>query len=96
MRIKFTPSAERELLAAIEYIGSENTTAAWSFRERAWKSLERLRDFPESGRRIPEFPDLPHREVIVAPYRFFYRIENDIAWIVSVWHDAQLPLEPQK
>lgn len=53
-----------------------------------------LETHPESGRRIPEFPELPHREVIVKPYRFFYRVEKDVAWVVAVWHGAQLPAEP--
>jgi ABC-type uncharacterized transport system substrate-binding protein len=33
---------------------------------------------------LPEFPELPHREVIVWPYRFFYRVQGEIIWIVAV------------
>ena len=40
---------------------------------------------------MPEFPELPYREVIVTPFRFFYRVKGDIVWIVGVWHSAQLP-----
>jgi plasmid stabilization system protein ParE len=58
------------------------------------KVLRRLEDHPESGRRIPEFPELPHREIIVNPFRIFYRAEKKTIWIVAVWHDAQLPKEP--
>jgi plasmid stabilization system protein ParE len=56
--------------------------------------LRRLEDFPESGRTIPEFPELPFREVIISPYRFFYKITGDVVWIVAVWHVAQLPKPP--
>jgi toxin ParE1/3/4 len=56
--------------------------------------LRRLEQFPESGRVLPEFPDLPYREVIVAPYRFFYRVAGETAWVVGVWHGAQIPEEP--
>jgi len=56
--------------------------------------LRRLEKFPESGRVIPEFPELPHRELIVAPYRFFYRVKGKTVWVVAVWHGAQLPGEP--
>jgi plasmid stabilization system protein ParE len=38
---------------------------------------------------IPEFPELPHREVIVSPYRFFYRVEGKTVWIVTVFQGAQ-------
>lgn len=94
MRVLFTPSAENHFLSALAYIRRENPSAAQSLRDRAHKSLSRLLDFPESGRHIPEFPDLPYREVLVPPYRFFYRVREDTVWIVDVWHDAQIPGEP--
>jgi len=56
--------------------------------------LKRLLEYPDSGGSIPEFPELPYRELIVPPYRFFYRVKDDIVWIVAVWHGAQLPEEP--
>jgi plasmid stabilization system protein ParE len=56
--------------------------------------LRRLEDFPESGRIVPEFPELPFREVIIPPYRFFYKIKKDAVWIVAVWHGAQIVKEP--
>lgn len=55
-----------------------------------------FRGFPHSGRTLPEFPDLPFREVIVAPYRFFYRVKGKTVWIVAVWHGAQMPDKPRK
>ena len=95
MKVRFTPGARTEFLSAVEYIAEDRPMAARRFRERAERVLRRLEKLPESGRRIPEFPDLPYREVIVAPYRFFYRVSGDVAWIVSVWHGAQLPSPPK-
>jgi plasmid stabilization system protein ParE len=43
---------------------------------------------------IPEFPELPHREVVIRPYRFFYRVEKKTIWIVAVWHGAQETKDP--
>ncbi|MEK6590372.1 MAG: type II toxin-antitoxin system RelE/ParE family toxin, partial [Nitrospinota bacterium] len=43
-----------------------------------------------------EFPDLPFREVIVVPYRFFYHVKGKTVWIVAVWHGAQAPKEPNE
>ena len=94
MKVKFTPSARTQFLSALSYIRKDKPSAAIRFRDRTEKILRRLEDLPESGRIIPEFPDLPYREVIVSPYRFFYRIKTDIVWIVAVWHGAQLPKEP--
>ena len=94
MIVYFTPSARAQFLAAVAYIRQENPTAARQFRRRAEQVLRRLQRFPNSGRVIPEFPELPYREVIIAPYRFFYRREAEIVWVVGVWHGAQLPGEP--
>ena len=95
MKVRFTPSARAQFLSALAYIRRDKPSAAISFRNRAETLLLRLEDFPESGRVVPEFPELPYREVIVSPYRFFYRIKGDIVWIVAVWHGAQIPEEPK-
>jgi plasmid stabilization system protein ParE len=58
------------------------------------EALRNLIRFPESGRAIPESPDLGFREVLVGKYRFFYRLQGDAVWVVGVWHDAQIPDEP--
>jgi toxin ParE1/3/4 len=94
VNLRFTPSARNQFLTALAYINRDNPEAAWRFRRRAEKILRRLEAFPESGRVIPEFPDLPYREVVIAPYRFFYRLKGDTVWIVAVWHGAQLPKGP--
>jgi len=91
LKIRFTLSARRQFLEGLEYIRQDNPKAARRFREKAGATLERLREYPESGRSIPEFPELPHREVIVRPYRFFYRVVGKTVWIVAAWHSAQLP-----
>jgi toxin ParE1/3/4 len=94
VRVRFTPTGRAQFLAAIAYIRRENPTAAARFRQRAEQALRRLEQFPESGRVVPEFPDLPYREVIVSPYRFFCRIKEVTVWVVAVWHGAQPPEEP--
>jgi plasmid stabilization system protein ParE len=74
----------------------DNPWAAIRFRKKSERALRRLTRYPESGRLIPEFPDLPFREVLVPPYRFFYRCEDKTIWVVACWHGAQLPTEPVK
>jgi toxin ParE1/3/4 len=96
LKVLFTPSGRDQFLAAIACIYRENPTAAVIFRRKAEKALSRLRKFPQSGRVLPEFPDLPFREVVVTPYRFFYRVKEKTVWIVAVWHGAQLPKEPNE
>lgn len=82
MKIRFTQSAEADLLSALNLL------------DRITMRLRRRQRFPESGRKIPEFPDLPHREIIVEPFRFFYRIEGAIIWVVAVRQGARGPDRP--
>jgi toxin ParE1/3/4 len=94
MRVLFTPSGRAQFLDAIRLLQKERPRAAIAFRKKTESSLQRLTLYPESGRLLPEFPDLPFREIIVAPYRFFYRLHGKTVWIVAVWHGAQLPKTP--
>ena len=94
MRLRFTTSAKDQFLAAVAYIQVDNPTAGQNFRERAEAAFRELEKFPDSGRHVPEFPDLPHRELIVKPYRFFYRVVGKTVWVIGVWHGRQLPEQP--
>jgi toxin ParE1/3/4 len=97
VKVRFTPRARSEFLAVIDYIRRQDRPeAARNFRARAEGILRRLENFPESGRHIPEFPDIPYREVIVVPYRFFYRVSTETVWIVAVWHGARIPVSPEQ
>jgi toxin ParE1/3/4 len=95
VKVRFTPTGDRQFLDVVAYILAERAAAARRFYARALKSLSRLEEFPESGRRLPEFRGLPCREVIVRPYRFFYRVQGTTVWIVGVWHSAQMATEPE-
>jgi len=96
VKVQFTPSARRQFLNALQHIRQDNPQVALDCRKRAGTILQRLVKFPESGRVVPEFPELPYRELIVPPYRFFYRVEGKTAWIIAVWHGAQLPGQPSE
>jgi len=94
--IRFTPPARAQFLAAVGYIHADRPGAALGFRTRVSAALAVLADFPDSGRVIPEFPQMGFREALVDSYRFFYRVKGDVVWVVGVWHDAQIPDEPSE
>ena len=96
MKLKFTPSARSMFLDTILHIKKEDPEAAQRFRSKAEIGLGRLIEYPESGKRVQEYPDLDFREVFISPYRFFYKIKNETIWIVAVWHSAQLPKRSTK
>ncbi|MBI2902104.1 MAG: type II toxin-antitoxin system RelE/ParE family toxin [Candidatus Methylomirabilis oxyfera] len=69
--MRFHPSDQTQFLSALTHIRQDNPAVATRFRKRAESVMRRLEKFPQSGRVIPEFPDLPHRELIITSYRFF-------------------------
>lgn len=52
--------------------------------------VERLADFPESGRIVPEFGLAAVRELLQPPFRIVYRIGATKIWIVRVWRSQRL------
>lgn len=96
MPVRFTATARSQFLQGLAYVKRDSPAAAQRLRVRAEGALRRLASYPQSGRKIPEFPELPYRELVVKPYRFFYRVEKDEVWVVAVWHGAQLPTVPKR
>ncbi len=72
------------------YIALENTEAARLLVQRVLDSTDRLAAFPGSGRKLPEFPSLPQRELIVPPCRVLHRVEGRKVWILHVIRSERL------
>ncbi len=52
--------------------------------------VERLADFPESGRIVPEFGIVQLREIIHPPFRIVYRLDDLRVRVVRVWRSERL------
>lgn len=52
--------------------------------------VERLAEFPESGRIVPELDLAAVRELLHPPFRVVYRIGADKIWVVRVWRSERL------
>ena len=95
--IIWSEEAISDLEDIYDYIARDSPWYARQQVERIGNVAQRLRQSPESGRHLPEFPRLPHREVIVGNYRVLYRYdsENNVVNIVSVVHGARLLTKPR-
>jgi len=89
--LNWAPTARLDLQDLAAYIAEDNPTAARRFVRSVFQIVERLTDFPESGRIVPEFSDSQVRELLRRPCRIVYRIkpEEQIIEIVRVWHAAR-------
>ncbi len=83
-QIIWTEPALNDLNEIAEYIALDKISAAEHLVQNIFSSTDRLEQFPNSGRKIPELKKSRYREVIVNPCRIFYRIENIKIYIIYV------------
>ena len=58
--------------------------------EDVLSAVERLADFPQSGRIVPEFGIVHLREIIRPPFRVVYRLGKREVRIVRVWRSERV------
>ncbi len=90
LTVQWTERALAQLQEIGAYIALEDPVAAKLIIERAFDRADRLAEFPGLGRKIPEFPTFPHRELVVPPCRLIYRVEGRKAWILFATRSERL------
>ncbi len=83
-QIIWTEPALNNLNDIAEYIAVSNIYAAKQLVDNVFNKVQRLEQFPESGRIPEEIETLNYREVVVNPCRVFYKIEGDSVYILHV------------
>lgn len=89
--ILWTHRARADLAAIRAFISRDSAHYADVMVGRIIGATERLSEFPESGRRVPEFERSDLREVILRPYRIVYRLAGrEQVHIIAVHHGSRL------
>jgi toxin ParE1/3/4 len=89
-RLIWSRPALRDLEEIAEYIALDSPSAASRYVRKVFEAAERLKRYPESGRRPVELPSTPYREVIVPPCRVFYRADENDVFILHVMRSERL------
>ncbi len=76
-QIKWTEPALADLDELAEHIALDKPSAAKKFVNEVFQATQKLKTFPESGRKPPELENTDYRELIVGPCRLFYRADKD-------------------
>jgi len=90
-KLIWSPAARDDLHDIVVFIARDNPNRAMSFGYELISETNRLQEFPEFGRSVPEYRDDNIREIIFRPYRIVYRIDHErrLCEIVRVWHSAR-------
>ncbi len=94
-QVRWTPQAADDLDAIAAFIARDSSHFAGLFVTDILQAVDRLVDFPESGRIVPEIGTKDIRELILGSYRIIYRLCRGTVEILTVHHGARL-LDPKR
>ena len=89
MRVEWSPLALDRVSEIARYIAKDNPDAAERWVNELFESVERLADFPASGRVVPEVGVRRIRELIFGAYRVIYSVKDKVE-ILTVRRGSQL------
>lgn len=89
-RIVWSSVARDDLKALVAFIKADSPGYAQTFGLHIQHRVEQLRQFPESGRNVPEDKSGVYRELVIGNYRVVYRVDEDTVTIVTLIHGARL------
>ena len=88
--IVWSPQAIEDVESIRDFIGRDSPTYGTLVAARLIDSVERLAQFPNSGRVVPEFQNPELREVLWRNYRVVYRVSGGRIEVVTVFHGSRL------
>ena len=90
-KLIWSPAARDDLHDIVVFIARDNPNRAMSFGYELISETDRVHEFPELGRIVPEYRNDNIREILFRPYRIVYRVDHDrkLCEIARVWHSAR-------
>lgn len=90
-KLIWSPAARDDLHDIVVFIARDNPNRAMSFGYELISETDRLQEFPELGRTVPEYQNRGIREIVFRPYRIVYRVDQKLGLceIARIWHSAR-------
>ena len=90
MRTTWTELSIEKLEEIADYISIDNQASAKNWVINIQKSVNKLNEFPELGRVVPEIGRINIRELIEGNYRIIYKREENRITILTIRTFSQL------
>ncbi len=91
--VRWAIQASVDLDSIVEFINKDSPQYARLFVVDIFQAVDRIAEFPKSGRIVPEVNDPAVREIILGNYRLVYRLKQAHAELLTIYHGARL-LDP--
>ena len=75
-KLIWSPASRDDLRDIVTFISRDSGQRAETFGYRLITETDKLRNFSEIGRVVPEYRDPSIREIIVRSYRIVYRVDH--------------------
>ena len=86
MVIKWTTSAERDLVSVYAFLAITNSNAAIQVIQHIIQGVEKIQSFPQLGVKLSDFEDRDVRRVIIGKYEIRYELTDKAIYILRLWH----------
>jgi len=90
VQIEWTERSLEDLNEIHDYIARDSKSYANLFIKKIYNTVQKLKEFPNIGRIVPEVNIPSVREIIFQNYRIIYRTMNDFIEIITVFHGSRL------
>ncbi len=90
VRIEWTERSLEDLNELHDYIARDSRNYANLFVKKIYESIQKLKDFPNIGKIVPEVNNPSVREIIFQNYRIVYRNMDNYVEIITVIHGSRL------
>lgn len=88
-KIKWTKKSISDLQGIYRFISLDSEKYANRFVDQIISRVDQLRDFPLSGRIVPEMNNPNIRELIYGNYRIFYKTNLTNVTIIRIHHSSR-------
>ena len=89
MALKWTTSAERDLIRLHAFLAPVNPRAAVQVIQQLVAGAEQLLTYPQLGTALDEFAPRDVRRVIVGDYELRYELTETTIYILRLWHSRE-------
>ena len=90
-KLIWSPASRDDLRDIVTFISRDSPSRSEAFGYRLIAEADKLQNFSELGRVVPEYDVSTIREIIVRSYRIVYRVDHErkLVEIARVWHAAR-------